>query len=67
MQIYLFHQVGPLDGERLRYLKLTLPSSTPSALETVVEWVKEARTAVRQRLDLQGVGRGIWGMELTLF
>lgn len=42
-----------------RYLKLTLLSPAPSALETVVEWVKEARTAVCQRLGLQGAGRGI--------
>lgn len=40
------------------YLKCTLSSPAPSALETVVEWVKESRT-VCQRLGLQGVGRGI--------
>lgn len=57
-----------MDGERQRCLKLTLPSSAPSALETVVEWVKEPRTAVSQRLGLWGArgwaGKGIWEMGL---
>lgn len=47
-----------MDGERHQvHLKCTPPSPAPSALETVVKWVKEART-VCQRLGLQGVGRG---------
>lgn len=55
--------MGPLDGERQYDVKLTLPSSTPGALEIVVGWVKEARMAVLQRLGLQGwtEASGKWG------
>lgn len=56
-----------MDGERQCYLKLTPLSPAPSALETVVEWVKEARTAVCQRLGLQGGRQRHWEMGLTSF